>query len=209
MNINAPFRALIQIGKAFKDPTQAIAPVMPFPVNSPALKVEVLSTIKLERRIQARGAAAPPQSISTIWRNPSETNPDSRPGSRWRRAAQPLPGCITVKTPDKPIEVNLNVDIKQEVLVRLQQDVQQLIQKNPQAFPPRADPAMRKRPPSRHRGARGAARRTAGGDAREGNSGGGGRRAIRWLYGIAGGVVARGPAPGAPRSISCRRNLYI
>ena len=51
-------------------------------------------------------------------------------------AALPLAGCITVKPPDKPIEVNLNVDIKQEVLVRLQQDVQQMIQKNPQAFPP-------------------------------------------------------------------------
>ena len=51
-------------------------------------------------------------------------------------AATPLTGCITVKPPDKPIEVNLNVDIKQEVLVRLQQDVQQMIQKNPQAFPP-------------------------------------------------------------------------
>ncbi|HEX5258503.1 MAG TPA: YnbE family lipoprotein [Sphingomicrobium sp.] len=48
----------------------------------------------------------------------------------------PLTGCITVKAPDKPIDVNLNVDIKQEVLVRLQQDVQQMIQKNPQAFPP-------------------------------------------------------------------------
>ncbi len=51
-------------------------------------------------------------------------------------AAMPLAACITVKPPDKPIEVNLNVDIKQEVLVRLQQDVQQMIQKNPQAFPP-------------------------------------------------------------------------
>lgn len=51
-------------------------------------------------------------------------------------AAAPLTGCITVKPPDKPIEVNLNVAIKQEVLVRLQQDVQQLIQKNPEAFPP-------------------------------------------------------------------------
>ena len=48
----------------------------------------------------------------------------------------PLAGCITVRPPDKPIEVNLNVNIKQEVLVRLQQDVQQMISKNPQAFPP-------------------------------------------------------------------------
>jgi hypothetical protein len=50
--------------------------------------------------------------------------------------AVPLTSCITVKAPDKPIDVNLNVDIKQEVLVRLQSDVQQMIQKNPQAFPP-------------------------------------------------------------------------
>jgi len=50
--------------------------------------------------------------------------------------ALPLASCVTVKPPDKPIEINLNVAIKQEVLVRLQQDVQQMIQKNPQAFPP-------------------------------------------------------------------------
>ena len=49
--------------------------------------------------------------------------------------ALPLASCVTVKPPDKPIEINLNVAIKQEVLVRLQQDVQQMIQKNPQAFP--------------------------------------------------------------------------
>jgi YnbE-like lipoprotein len=46
-----------------------------------------------------------------------------------------LGGCVTVKTPDKPIEINLNVEIRQEVLVRLQQDAQQLIQQNPDAFP--------------------------------------------------------------------------
>ena len=49
--------------------------------------------------------------------------------------AVPLAGCVTVETPDKPIEINLNVDIRQEVLVRLQQDAQQLIQENPDAFP--------------------------------------------------------------------------
>ena len=49
--------------------------------------------------------------------------------------AAPLGGCVTVKTPEKPIEINLNVEIRQEVLVRLQQDAQQLIQQNPDAFP--------------------------------------------------------------------------
>lgn len=47
----------------------------------------------------------------------------------------PLGGCISLSTPDKPIEINLNVTIRQEVLVRLQRDVEQLIQQNPEAFP--------------------------------------------------------------------------
>jgi len=50
-------------------------------------------------------------------------------------AALPLASCISVKTPEKPIEINLNVTIRQEVLVRLQRDVEQLINRNPQAFP--------------------------------------------------------------------------
>ena len=49
--------------------------------------------------------------------------------------AIPLTGCITVSSPEKPIEINLNVDIRQEVLVRLQDDVQQIIRENPDAFP--------------------------------------------------------------------------
>jgi hypothetical protein len=56
VNINGPFRALIQMAKAFKDPTQVIAPVMPFPVDSPALKVDVLSTTKNEEQ-QAQAPA--------------------------------------------------------------------------------------------------------------------------------------------------------
>ena len=47
----------------------------------------------------------------------------------------PLAGCISVKTPEKPIEINLNVNIRQEVLVRLQKDVDTLINQNPEAFP--------------------------------------------------------------------------
>jgi len=46
-----------------------------------------------------------------------------------------LGGCISVKTPDKPIEINLNVAIRQEVVVRMQRDVEQLIDQNPEAFP--------------------------------------------------------------------------
>ena len=49
--------------------------------------------------------------------------------------ALPLASCVTVESPDKPIEINLNVAITQEVLVRLQQDARDLIRQNPDAFP--------------------------------------------------------------------------
>ena len=49
--------------------------------------------------------------------------------------AAALAGCVNVKTPDKPIEINLNVASRQEVLVRMQRDVDALINQNPQAFP--------------------------------------------------------------------------
>ncbi len=49
-------------------------------------------------------------------------------------AACLAPGCVQLKAPDKPIEINLNVNIKQEVVVRLEKDVQDLIRKNPGVF---------------------------------------------------------------------------
>ena len=55
-------------------------------------------------------------------------------------AAASLSGCVNVRTPEKPIEINLNVAIRQEVLVRLQRDVEQLINQNPQAFPQQQPP---------------------------------------------------------------------
>ncbi|HVL29416.1 MAG TPA: YnbE family lipoprotein [Sphingomicrobium sp.] len=50
-------------------------------------------------------------------------------------AALPLAGCISLAAPEKPIEINLNVKIEQEVLVRLQRDVENIIRQNPQDFP--------------------------------------------------------------------------
>ena len=46
-----------------------------------------------------------------------------------------LVGCISVKAPDKPIEINLNINVKQEVVVSLKQDAQDLIANNPELFP--------------------------------------------------------------------------
>ncbi len=45
-----------------------------------------------------------------------------------------LTGCIQLRAPDKPIEITLNVNIRQEVVVRLEKDVQDLIKKNPGIF---------------------------------------------------------------------------
>lgn len=45
-----------------------------------------------------------------------------------------LGGCISVKAPDKPIEINLNVNIRQEVVVSLRKDVQNLEQQYPGVF---------------------------------------------------------------------------
>ncbi len=48
--------------------------------------------------------------------------------------AASLAGCVSVAAPDKPIEINLNINIRQEVLVKLERDVQNLIDKNPGVF---------------------------------------------------------------------------
>ena len=44
------------------------------------------------------------------------------------------PGCVQVSAPEKPIEINLNINIRQEVVVRLQEDVRDLIKQNPGVF---------------------------------------------------------------------------
>ncbi len=44
-------------------------------------------------------------------------------------------GCVNIQAPDKPIEINLNVNIKQEVIVKLQKDADDFITSNPELFP--------------------------------------------------------------------------
>lgn len=47
-----------------------------------------------------------------------------------------IAACATVKVeaPDKPIEINLNVNIKQEVLIKMDKEIQDLIANNPDIF---------------------------------------------------------------------------
>lgn len=60
----------------------------------------------------------------------------------WQRSLLALPlvaglatgGCISVKAPDKPIVIELNINIKQEVVYRLAADAGNTIDSNPDIF---------------------------------------------------------------------------
>jgi hypothetical protein len=41
---------------------------------------------------------------------------------------------VRVEVPDKPIEINLNVNIRQEVVVKLERDVQETLRQNQDIF---------------------------------------------------------------------------
>jgi hypothetical protein len=45
-----------------------------------------------------------------------------------------LGGCINVTAPDKPIEINLNINVTQEVVYRLDGEAKSLIKQNPGIF---------------------------------------------------------------------------
>lgn len=45
-----------------------------------------------------------------------------------------LGGCVQIATPDKPIEINLNINIRQEIVYRLDGDAKQLIEQNSEIF---------------------------------------------------------------------------
>ena len=40
LSIRGPFRALIAMAKGFKDPSDVIQPVLPFPLDTPGIAVE-------------------------------------------------------------------------------------------------------------------------------------------------------------------------
>ncbi len=48
--------------------------------------------------------------------------------------AMALGGCVQIDTPDKPIEINLNINIKQEIVYRLDGDAKKLIEQNSSIF---------------------------------------------------------------------------
>lgn len=58
-------------------------------------------------------------------------------GSRYAAVvigAVALGGCLQISTPDKPIEINLNINIKQEIVYKLDGDAKKLIEQNSGIF---------------------------------------------------------------------------
>ena len=49
-------------------------------------------------------------------------------------ASAAIVGCVQVSSPDKPIVIELNINIKQEVVVRLDQRADKIIEKKASIF---------------------------------------------------------------------------
>ena len=45
-----------------------------------------------------------------------------------------MAGCVNVSAPDKPIEINLNINVRQEVVYRLDGEAKSTIKANPGIF---------------------------------------------------------------------------
>jgi len=48
-----------------------------------------------------------------------------------------LAGCsptVTMQAPDKPIEINMNVKIEHEIRVRVEKDIEQMLEENQELF---------------------------------------------------------------------------
>ena len=141
VSIIGPFRALIATAKAFRDPRDDIDDALPRPLDEvPGIVTEVRRREEEQDPDPNPGRAEDRSHPAT--HQPKRVKPMTRAKHKTLNALGrgaccccPLAGCITVSPPDKPIEINLNVKIEQEVLVRLQRDVEQLIQQNPDAFP--------------------------------------------------------------------------
>ena len=45
-----------------------------------------------------------------------------------------LGGCVTVNAPTKPIQIDLNINVTQQVVYRLDNEAKSVIQQNPEIF---------------------------------------------------------------------------
>ncbi|KPH60441.1 YnbE family lipoprotein [Novosphingobium aerophilum] len=84
-------------------------------------------------------AATSPAMMSQALHNPQQV--PFRSGRRAVRAlmvvmglGSMLGGCVNVSAPDKPIVIELNINIRQEVIYRLSQDAENTIKENEGVF---------------------------------------------------------------------------
>jgi hypothetical protein len=49
-------------------------------------------------------------------------------------AGAALAGCVQLSAPERPIDINLNINIRQDVVVRLQGDARQAVQQDQGVF---------------------------------------------------------------------------
>lgn len=61
-------------------------------------------------------------------------SPRSRIVSAATLLALAISGCVTVEAPDKPIVIELNVNIRQEVIYRLAADAKNTVEENQDIF---------------------------------------------------------------------------
>lgn len=52
----------------------------------------------------------------------------------WGMMMVGLCGCVQIDAPDKPIEINLNINIRQEVVFRLDGKAKELVEQNSEIF---------------------------------------------------------------------------
>ena len=69
LNIKGPFRALINMAKGFKDPTDVIQPVMPFPLDAPGVVTETRTLKKEEDQTRT----TPAETIEPTAETPTES----------------------------------------------------------------------------------------------------------------------------------------
>ena len=126
ITIRAPFRGLLNSAESLNDPRgligRAAETPQPLPGSAPATPIQppVKRGHAMNRAMltTARGDATLMVVTRTILIG----------------SVLALGGCINVKAPDKPIEINLNVNIRQEVVVSLRKDVQDLDKQYPGVF---------------------------------------------------------------------------
>ncbi|MGQ0532234.1 MAG: YnbE family lipoprotein [Caulobacteraceae bacterium] len=127
VRVTAPFRRLAQTGATITDPGSLIEQAQPEEASEPVDPDTPPPKIKSSfRAYSARGGYEGSQEFR-VMRAHLLTG---------LGAAVIAAGCIPVQiqAPDEPIEINLNVNIRQEVIVRLERDAAELLEENSELF---------------------------------------------------------------------------